>query len=74
MLSHPVPSLALQTPLGVEVVVPAPAVAATAVASWRRVARITGKVIAACGAALAAGFAISLGVAAAFLLIAVAVG
>ena len=66
-------TLATPTPLGVELVVPAPLVSTATAHSWRRGIRIAGKVVAACGAALAAGVAISLGVAAAFLLIAVAV-
>ena len=65
-------TLAAPTPLGLQLVATAPAVTGPTAVSWRRNARIVGKVIAACGAALAAGFAISLGVTAAFLLIAVA--
>jgi hypothetical protein len=70
MLSVTPPTLAAATPLGVQAV---PVARATAPIAWRRVARIAGRVVAACAAALAAGFVISLGVAAAFLLIAIAV-
>lgn len=70
MLSVTPPTLATATPLGVPSV---PVARAATPIAWRRVARIAGRVVAACAAALMAGLVISLGVAAAFLLIAVAV-
>lgn len=71
MLSAPTPSLASATPLAVAAIPTAPA---TGRVRWRREAHVALRVVAACAAALAAGIVVSVGVAVAFLLIAVAAG
>lgn len=68
MLSVTPPTLATATPLGVATV----STTSPAAGTWRRTLHIAGRVTVACAAAVAAVVVISLGVAAAFLLIAVA--